>query len=433
MKSATVVLAFALFLLGCNEVDAPRAPNPPENVVADLAAPTTVSLRWAPRPRNEQIASYVVIRNGSRAAEVMEASYTDPDLVESATFAYSVIAKSSTGEESSPSAAATITTRDATPPRIIQSFPADGAGPLPIATVTIELVFSEAIDSATVNPSNVTLTLASSGALIPSRVDYFKSQQSAVIKAQSTLPSSATIKVTAGTGLKDLAGNSLAAPYTFSFSTNETIQPRVIATNPANGATDVPLDPVMTITFSERMKPNFFDIALFDNTGEYIPMRISSYDTVTNVLTFTSAERLLSKHRYSINTGWNFPATDLAGNALVPFSISFTTVDLGPPFITETFPAASATDVDPAGTIKVTFSEPMDASTINASTFRVYKFDGGSFVSGTISYDATTRTAAFKPESLVAATKYVALLTTGVKDATGVPMESYFNLIFTTK
>ena len=62
------------------------------------------------------------------------------------------------------------------------------------------------------------------------------------------------------------------------------------------------------------------------------------------------------------------------------------------PTVTSTKPANAATDVSISTTIQATFSDIMDATTINSSTFFV---SGG--VTGTVTYDSTTKTAQFKP------------------------------------
>jgi hypothetical protein len=432
--TGTIVLALALAGIGCRDVVAPVPANPPSNVIASLAAPTTVQLRWDPRPVNEYISSYVVYRNGIRIAESKDTAYADSSLVESATFSYAVSSKTGAGEESAQSSTVSVTTRDATPPRIIQNFPVNGAGPLPVEGIVVTFLFSEAMDSATVNTSNVTLKVTSTEEPIPGRISYLKSQQYAEFRANNTMPPATSITVTAGTGLKDMAGNNLSAPYSFAFTTTENVRPRILATDPVNGAKDVSLSPTLRIMFSERMKEStLFDIRFADNLTGYIPSR-GSYDTLTNVYTFTSAERLRSKHGYSVGIGMNFPITDLAGNRLPPSSFSFTTLDASPPTVIAFSPPDSATGVDVTTPVMVTFSEPMDPATINATTLLVYGWNGGPSVSGTISYDPATMIATFIPSApLVSGTRYAIYVIPNMKDATGVQMEVPFFVSFTTR
>lgn len=90
--------------------------------------------------------------------------------------------------------------------------------------------------------------------------------------------------------------------------------------------------------------------------------------------------------------------------------------DTTPPSVGSTNPANGATGV---AVITVTFSEAMDASTINTSTF-IVTGPGGTAVPGSVAYDGTNYVATFTPSSsLPLSTAFVATVTTGVKDAAG--------------
>jgi YVTN family beta-propeller protein len=99
-----------------------------------------------------------------------------------------------------------------------------------------------------------------------------------------------------------------------------------------------------------------------------------------------------------------------------------------PPMVISTSPAAGAIRVATGAIIQATFSKDMDTSTINTGTFTI---SGG--VSGTVTYNAVTRTASFSPSSSLAEfTTYTATITTGVKDTLGVNITANFAWSFTT-
>jgi hypothetical protein len=101
----------------------------------------------------------------------------------------------------------------------------------------------------------------------------------------------------------------------------------------------------------------------------------------------------------------------------------------GNPTVSSTSVQNHATGVPRNNAIAVTFSEPMDASTTNTSTFTLT--DGTTPVSGAVTYTGTTAT--FTPAvALAANTTYTAMLTTGVKSATGVPLAAAIIWSFTT-
>ena len=109
------------------------------------------------------------------------------------------------------------------------------------------------------------------------------------------------------------------------------------------------------------------------------------------------------------------------GSFVAPFG---TTV----PTVTSTRPANAATDVSLSTTIQATFSDFMDATTINTSTF----FVSGS-VTGTVTYDSGTKTAQFKPlNDLVKNTTYTVTLTTGIRNTLSNALASNYTWSFTT-
>ncbi|MEC4685650.1 MAG: Ig-like domain-containing protein [Nitrospirota bacterium] len=87
------------------------------------------------------------------------------------------------------------------------------------------------------------------------------------------------------------------------------------------------------------------------------------------------------------------------------------------PAVVSTYPVSSAVDVALDVTIIATFSEKMDPSTITASTFKLYDDTASASVTGTVTYDVTSKAALFDPvDDLVIGHAYTAKTTTGVTD-----------------
>ena len=153
--------------------------------------------------------------------------------------------------------------------------------------------------------------------------------------------------------------------------------------------------------------------------------------SVGNPATFTPSAALASGTPYTatITTG----AKDLPGNALTPnFPWTFVTVDNVPPTVVSTVPTVGATNVAIGATVTATFSEAMDTTTINGTTFTL-KTTGGTAVTGTVTYDVPSKTARFTPSSpLLNNTGYTATITTGVKDLAGNAMAANKVFAFTT-
>jgi hypothetical protein len=90
--------------------------------------------------------------------------------------------------------------------------------------------------------------------------------------------------------------------------------------------------------------------------------------------------------------------------------------DTTPPLVVSTTPTAGATGVGIGATISATFSKPMNAGTITASSFTVAG-PGGTAVAGNVAYSNSGSVATFTPTSnLAAGTLYHATVTTGVTD-----------------
>ena len=80
----------------------------------------------------------------------------------------------------------------------------------------------------------------------------------AVMHVANPLDRFAEYCVTVDTGMADKAGNVMKTPYSFSFLT-ETGHPAIAALSPSNGSTDVPLNAVVTVTFTKEMNPATID------------------------------------------------------------------------------------------------------------------------------------------------------------------------------
>jgi hypothetical protein len=99
------------------------------------------------------------------------------------------------------------------------------------------------------------------------------------------------------------------------------------------------------------------------------------------------------------------------------------------PSVTAQSPAANATNVSLSKVISVTFSEAMDASTINSTNFTLKQ--GSLNISGTVAYQGTTAT--FAPAvPLTAGTTYTVIITTGIKSAAGVAIPANNSWAFST-
>jgi len=102
------------------------------------------------------------------------------------------------------------------------------------------------------------------------------------------------------------------------------------------------------------------------------------------------------------------------------------TVDKSAPKVVDNsvIPKEDATGVDRTTNVTATFSEDMMASSINGTTFKLFKKGSTTKIAATVSYDPKTRTATLDPfgsttTRLATGTTYKAVVTTGAKDLAG--------------
>src|ERR1700738_337798 len=307
-----------------------------------------------------------------------------------------------------------------TPPTVTSVTPQDGSTVGNSAVITA--TFSKAMNPATINTS--TFTLTSGGARVSGQVTYVAATNIATFKPSASLAPSTTFTATITIGANDTFGNALAASFVWSFTTGA---PTVISTVPANGATAVPVNTLVSATFSEAMNAATFDAAAFTLTGPGATPVAGVVTYAGTKATFTPSGGLANStlSTATITTG----AKDLTGVPLAAnFVWTFTTAP--PPTVVSTVPADGAASVAVNTHISATFSEAMNPATIDAGTFALTG-PGATPVGGVVTYAGTTAT--FTPTGVLAnSTLYTATITTGAKDLTGAPLAANFVRTFTT-
>ena len=136
-------------------------------------------------------------------------------------------------------------------------------------------------------------------------------------------------------------------------------------------------------------------------------------------------------------------AVDDSGNLEAPgagITVTAGTVpDTTAPTVSAVSPANNATGVARTVSPSVTFSEAIDPSTINSTTFELRNASTNALVFAVVSYDAATRRATLNPSgNLAAGTRFTATVRGGatdprVKDLAGNPLAASLTWSFTTR
>jgi hypothetical protein len=224
----------------------------------------------------------------------------------------------------------------------------------------------------------------------------------------------------------DAAGNpATAGDFTFTTSVPDTTLPTVSITAPAGGATVS--GTATTVSASAADDTGVVGVQFkLDGANLGAEDTTSPYSVSWNTTTAANGTRSVSA-----------VARDAAGNtatAAVSVTVSNNT-DTTPPTITSRTPAPNATGVSAATTVRATFSEAMNATTISGSTFSL-RNAGNAVVSATVAYNTSTRVATLTPSAALAAgqsfTATVAGGSAGAKDVAGNALAANSVWSFTT-
>lgn len=182
----------------------------------------------------------------------------------------------------------------------------------------VAVVFSKPMDPASINTGSFMV------AGVAGTVTYDTTNKIAAFKPSPDFAPSTMYNATITVGARDIGGTPLAAPFDFSFTTRattDTSPPNIVAVNLVAGATCVPLDQKINVTFDEQMDSLTINPSTFFIEGVAGTV---TYDVVTHTATFTPSANLAVHTTYTITVTTG--AKDMGGVPLAaPFHQTFTT------------------------------------------------------------------------------------------------------------
>jgi WD40 repeat protein len=368
---------------------------------------------------------------------------------------------------------------DTTPPTVTATNPANGATGVNTAA-SISASFSEPVDSSTVNASTVVLLDAANNQ-VSATVGYDASSRSAILKPTAPLTSGATYSMRLVGGatdprIKDLAGNALAAPVTWSFTAAAAPPcPCSIwssSATPGNPSQNDPNAVELGVKFQADVNGLITGIRFYKgttNTGTHVgnlwsaagqllasatfagesasgwqqvsfasPVAVTA-NTVYIASYHTNTGNYAGDSGYFATTGVDNPPlhalsdgvsggdgvyaygansafpnnTFQSTNYWVDVVFALPLPDTTPPTVTSTTPANGATGVPTGANVTATFSEAIDVATINGTTFQLTD-PSNAVVPATVSYNGASNTATLTPSApLTGTTTYTARLKGG--------------------
>jgi len=181
----------------------------------------------------------------------------------------------------------------------------------------VAVAFSAPMDPASINSG----TFVISG--VTGAVTYDATNRIAACKPFSSLAPNTAYNATITTGAKDAQGNPLAAPFDFSFTTRattDTSPPEIVLINILAGATCVPVNTTVQVTFDEGIDSLTATPANFHIEGVAGSV---TYNPMSQIATFTPTASLTANTTYTITLTSGIK--DLGEVPLVPFQSTFTT------------------------------------------------------------------------------------------------------------
>ena len=355
--------------------------------------------------------------------------------------------------------------QDTTPPQVTSRSPAPGATGVSAST-NVTATFNEPVQGV----SGSTFTLRQGTTSVAASVGYDATSRTALLDPSSNLVAGATYTASLTSGIRDLAGNALAA-LSWSFT--------VAGTPPSGGTTftaaadafvrssstgsNAGSDPALRVRGGDPEYRSFvrFQVSGLGGSVSSATLRLFVTDasddggTVYGVstswteggITWSNAPALGSDPLDSagaVDDGdWaEFDVSDhVSGDGTFAFGLSSDSEnsayfssreganppqlviaaaappqDTTPPQVTARSPAPGATGVSASTNVTATFDEPVQGASGSTFTLR----QGTSSVAASVSYDAATRTATLNPGSnLAAGLTYTASLSSGIRDLAG--------------
>ncbi|MCA9727444.1 MAG: Ig-like domain-containing protein [Candidatus Eisenbacteria bacterium] len=306
-----------------------------------------------------------------------------------------------------------LTEGDIVGPRVTLVDPADEATGIAL-DAPVRLAFSEPLDPATL----AGISLQDSAGVELDHTTTLVAPDSVEMLASAPFEFDREYRVLVATTVADSAGNGLDQdpgtepldPFVSRFRTQvETFRPYVTAIlYDAPMGNPPPITTRIRIAFSEPIEPSSLDPEDVDLTRGGVPVPLDASFPAPDTLLLVPVQPLSSDARYElVVTG----LADLHGNPfdqfpdsdpLDAFETAFRTeADTVPPRVVSSDPAAGSEGVAVDPIVTVTFSEPMDSTTVETAHLQLVRIDGSQEfpVSGSIEPGPDLTVFTFVPEN----------------------------------
>ncbi len=308
-------------------------------------------------------------------------------------------------------------------PAVLGNDPLDAETDVPV-NARIDVLFDEPMDLTSFEGDTVSL-LGPGASPVPHSVTLRDGLRRLVITPTNLLLPGATFEVTID-GVRDLSGNALGSPWTFSFTTGtegDFTRPVLVRMSPVDNATGVARDTVVRVEWDEPFNHLTIDTDRFrlhnNFTGEAVAATVvvgADRRSATLVPAATLAPdtgytvRMSTGDEGLIDSAENTHSSSFLGDFTTGAALS----DEVPPTVLTVSPQGGAVDVAVNARVVVGMSEPVDAVSVHAGGVRLLD-DSLAEVATAISIEDATRIVLEPATDLAVSTTYTVEVD-GVRD-----------------
>ncbi|WCB95822.1 hypothetical protein DSM104299_04573 [Baekduia alba] len=366
-------------------------------------------------------------------------------------------------------------------PTVTALLPAAGAGEAFNGTA-VKATFDRDLAAATVTGQSFTLTTAT-GAPVAATVAYDAVRRQAVLRPLAQLATDATYTATLSTAIAEPNGTPLGAPVTWTFTTARCPCSLLAGQTPAETGLSGTFE--LGVRVTSQADADLVAVRFYKSPGEtgtHVGRVWNAAGQLLGQATFANETAsgwqrqplatpvaLTAGQVYTVSvnanskwakTGWSMrdpiasgPLSSLADGTngvyndapgLFPASsyqwtnyfidpvVRLATAPARVPQVTSIVPAAGATGVATSAPVRISFTQPLDESTIDASSVRLTDA-ASTAVPAALSYDDDTRTVTLTPSaSLTAGATYTVRLSTALRSDDDTPLAAAVTSTFAT-
>ncbi len=304
--------------------------------------------------------------------------------------------------------------------QVLSRYPSPGSTNTP-TSANVTVTFDKALDVSTVSTSSFRLESAT-GTLVTAPVSLSSDNRTVTLNPVLDLVGGMTYIVRVESTVRTATGLPVAGtPLTWSFST--VLAPRVIATVPADGAINQPVNQSITVVFDQDVdQATLTSGSFFVGKPGGTPLAATiTYNPAGRTATLTPQASFQPGMRYQVTLTQAVRGVNGASLAGAPVTWIFTVLADAPTIVSRV-PDDGATTVSITQSIQVVFGTEMNPATISSAGVYVQPL-GGSPVSAAVTYDAALKTATVDPlVPLEEGTLYQVTVSAAVLGESGMPL-----------